>query len=53
MSPADFTLQPPEVPQPKLLDEEITTHAWPLPPAKPWCPAPRPSLFWQIVEALS
>lgn len=53
MTADTFTLQPPDVPQPTLLDEEITTHAWPLPPVKPWAPAPRASLFWQIVEALS
>lgn len=53
MTPPEFTLQPTNVPQPTLLDEEITTHDWPLPAAKAWEPAPRPSLFWQIVEAMS
>jgi hypothetical protein len=48
-----FTLQPPEVPQPKLLDEEITTHDWPMSPKGDKPPAPRKSLFWQVMEALN
>lgn len=51
MNPDTFALQPTEVPQPKLLDEEITTHDWPMPPKGDKPPAPA-SLFWQIVEAL-
>lgn len=53
MSPDDFALQPPEVPQPTLLDEEITTHDWPMPPKGDKPPAPPLTLFQQIVEALS
>lgn len=42
-----FTLQPSDVPQPRLLDEEIVTDApWPMPPARAWEPAPRLT-WWQ------
>ena len=51
MSPADFDLQPSEVPQPTLLDEEITTKAWPMPAPLGEKPS-ESSLFWKIVEAL-
>lgn len=51
MNSADFTLQHSDQPQPVLLDEEISTHDWPLPLAVK-VPEPPRSLFWQIVEAL-
>lgn len=52
MNPDEFTLQPSDVPQPQLLDEEVATKDWPLPLPRTLAPAPRPSLFWQLVEAL-
>lgn len=48
-----FQLQPTEVPQPTLLDEEIATHDWPLPKVKPWPKQPQPSLLRQIWRALA
>ncbi len=51
MKAEDFTLQHSVPPDPHLLDEEITTHDWPLPPAVKLAP-PKRSLFWQLVEAL-
>lgn len=36
----DYTLQHTDIPQPKLLDEEITTTNWPMPPVKAWEPLP-------------
>lgn len=41
MNPADFDLQPSDVPQPKEVDEELATRDWPMPAAKPWAPEPR------------
>lgn len=49
MKPEDFTLQPADVPQAKLLDEDPVTTKWPLPPAKPWEPKP-PSVFADLME---
>lgn len=40
MNPPDYELQPSDIPQPKLLDEEISTTNWPMPPAKAWEPLP-------------
>lgn len=53
MTAEEFTLQPSVPPDPHMLDGEVATHDWPLPAARPWAPAPSPSLFWQIVEALT
>ena len=41
MNPSDFTLQHSDVVQPKLLDGDCATRDWPLPPVKPYTPAPR------------
>ena len=41
MNLADFTLQHSTTPQPKLLDGDCATRDWPLPPVKPYTPAPR------------
>lgn len=40
MNPADFDLQPSDVPQPKEVDEELATRDWPMPPARAWAPLP-------------
>lgn len=53
MNPVDYTLQHSNIPQPKLLDEEIATTNWPMPPAKPWSPLPAPNLLQRIAEVLS
>lgn len=53
MNPADFDLQPSNVPQPKEVDEELATRDWPMPPARAWAPQPeRPVSLWtQIRES--
>lgn len=40
MNPADFDLQHTDIPQPTLVDEELATRDWPMPPVKPWAPLP-------------
>lgn len=40
MTAPGFELQHSTIPQPTLLDEEIATHDWPLPPVKVWAPLP-------------
>lgn len=44
-----FELQHSDIPQAKLLDEEVTTTQWPMPPAKPW--APKSSIEQMCEEA--
>jgi hypothetical protein len=50
MSPAEFELQPSDVPQPQLLDEDPVTDKWPMPPVRPWNPQPRAS-WWERLRA--
>lgn len=51
MNPADFDLQPSDIPQPKEVDEELATRDWPMPPARAWAPVPRQeSLLERIAE---
>ncbi len=41
MNLAEFTLQHSDIVQPKLLDDDCPTRDWPMPPVKPYTPAPR------------
>lgn len=51
MMSADFDLQHADIPQPKEVDEDLASRDWPLPPVKPWAPAPRKeTLLERIAE---
>lgn len=41
MTPDTFTLQHSDIPQPVLLDIDPVTTVWPMPPVRPYTPAPR------------
>ena len=41
MNPEEFTLQHSNQPQTRLHDGECATRDWPMPPVKPYTPAPR------------
>lgn len=36
-----YELRPSDEPQPKLLDAEVVTSTWPMPPVRKWTPMPR------------
>lgn len=54
LTPADFTLQPADVPQPTLFDRDPgEPFAWPMPAGGPIDLSPKPSLWERILILLS
>jgi hypothetical protein len=48
----DYKLEPSDVPQPTLLDEEIASDSWPLPAPNPWKPVRDESLMGRAARIM-
>ncbi|MBX3610377.1 MAG: hypothetical protein KF871_10835 [Hydrogenophaga sp.] len=52
-TPEHFELEHSVPPDPSVVDGEVATREWPLPPVKRWRPAPSESMLSQIWRALA